>query len=142
MNNNRFKAEAKYYNVSANSLFITFVALLMTYYAWQKNGWTLFAKSLLVISLLMFVLTIGLFFSNLSIRQLIIEGDQIHVGKRSFNIDEIVKIECLAVGRVIHIHIANIDESLTLRMQEKYRIPTRNYVYKWCKQHDIQFVEK
>lgn len=138
----RFTAEATYYNVSANSLFISFIGLLLTFYAWQKNGWTSLAKSLLIISIIMFCITIVLFFSKLSIRKLVIERKKLHVGKRTFNAEDIVKIECIAIGRVFHIHVANIDESLTLRMKEKDRLRTRQYVQQWCNQHHIQFLEK
>lgn len=141
-NNKSFTAEATYYNVSANSLFIALVTLLMTYYAWQKNGWSLLAKSLLGLSFILLVLTVVLFFSKLSIRKLSVKGDTIAVGKRSFNKEEIDKIECIAIGQTFHIHIINIDESLTLRMKEQYRLSTRNFIMRWCRKHNIQFIEK
>lgn len=141
-NNKRFTAEATYYNVSANSLFMMFIGLLLTYYAWQKNGWTLLAKSLLIISLLLFIITVGLFFSKFSIRKLMIKNDTISVGKRTFSAKDVTKIECMAIGKTFHIHIAGIDETLTLRMKEKNRIQTRRYMQKWCKRYNIPFVEK
>lgn len=116
---NQFTANATYYNVSANSLFITFVVLLLAYYAWKQSGWTLLAKSLLATSLLLLLLTIGIFFSKLSTRKLVINNEQMFIGKRSFLVKDVTKIECIAVGKVIHIHLKGVDETLTLRMKEE-----------------------
>lgn len=137
-----FTAEATYYNVSANSLFVAFVALLLTYYSWQKNGWSLLTKSVFIISGVFFIITVILFFSKWSSRRLIIDGNTLSVGRRSFQVDEIHKIECIAIGRVLHIYIKNIDESLTLRLREQYRIPTRQFVQKWCQRNEITFIDK
>lgn len=140
--NDCFKAEATYFNMSTNILFFAFISLLLTYYAWKSNGWTSLAKLFLIIAIVLFTLTVIVFFSKLSIREIVIDNDTISVGKRTYDVKNIKKIECIAIGRTFHVHIKQLDQSLTLRIKEPFRIPMRNYVMKWCNRHQIEFIEK
>lgn len=141
-NDSNFTAEATYYNISANTLFIALVGFLLTYYSWQKNDWSLLTKMIFIISIILLLLTIVLFFSKLSTRQIMINNSMLSIGKRSFQAEDIDKIECTAIGRAFHIHVKNIDESLTLRMKEQHQVRTRKYVQKWCERNKITFIDK
>jgi len=61
---NRLDIEVIYYNVSTNSLFITFISFLLTYYAWKSSGWGVLTKLILIISVLLLFVTIALFFQD------------------------------------------------------------------------------
>jgi len=138
----QFTAEATYYNVSTNCLFTSLVGILLTYYAWQKNGWALLTKSILGVSIFLFILTFILLFSKFSIRKVAINGETLHIGNRSYDKKDIKKIECIRSGRVFHVHIGYLDNSLTLRIKEGYRDLTRAYMKNWCKTFEIPFIEK